>query len=132
MRYPLLLLITILVLLGGCGTGASEPESDPAESIIGTWTSQGGKYVTFRDDGTYDVGTEPANASTEFGTWSMEGDVLTKVTDPEASSCAGITATYEVELLDDGTQLESTVVDDECGVRVADFVLLTKHTDSDS
>ena len=132
MRQLLLLLLAILVLLGGCETGESESESDLAESIVGTWTSEKGKYVTFRDDGTYDVGDEPANASTEFGTWSMEGDVLTKVTDPEASNCAGITATYEVELLDDGTHIEPTVVDDECGVGVSDFVLVTKYTDAAS
>lgn len=129
MRFTVVL-VAAVVLLGGCGT--DEPEPGLSESITGTWVSEKDLYVTFNDDGTYDVGTEVGAADREFGTWSVEGDVLTKVTDEDSRYCAGIVGVYETEVLDDGERLESTVVDDECAERVDDFLSLTRPFETES
>lgn len=97
-----------------------------------TWVSEKGIFVTFNDDGTYDVGTEVGAADREFGTWSVDGRVLTKVTDDDSLYCKGSIGIYETEVVDNGERLESTVVDDECRVRVADFVSLTRETETKS
>ena len=120
-------LMAVAVLLGGCGSDDSS--TGLSESIVGTWLSEGGKYITFSADGDYDVGTGAGAADVEFGTWSVDGDVLTKVTDPESTYCAGSVGIYESEILDDGERLESTVVDDDCTGRVRDFASLTRHAD---
>ena len=129
MRLTVVLVVAI-VLLGGCGTEESEPGL--SESIVGTWVSAKGLYVTFDDDGTYDVGTEAGAADREFGTWSVEGGVLTKLTDEESRYCAGIVGIYETEVLDDGERLESTVVDDECPKRTGDFLSLTREVETET
>jgi hypothetical protein len=118
-------LVVAIVLIGGCGTDESEPEL--SEAIIGTWVSERGLSVTFNDDGTYNVGTD-----TEFGTWSVDGDVLTKVTDEDSRYCPGVVGTYETEVLDDGERLESTVVDDECPHRQADFLSLSRAAETET
>ena len=127
MRHALVLM-AVAVLVAGCGS--DDPDPGLSESIIGVWLSETGKYITFSSDGSHEVGTEAGTANTEFGTWSVEGEILTKVTDPESVFCEGIIGIYESEVLDDGERLESTVVEDECSVRVDDFATLTRHADS--
>lgn len=131
MKRLLVLLITALVIVAG-GCGSEEAEPGLSESISGTWVSLKGLLVTFNDDGTYDVGTEVGAADREFGTWSVDGNILTKVTDEDSRYCAGIVGKYETEVVDDGERLESTVVDDECPKRVADFLRLTRETETKS
>lgn len=122
-----LVLMTVAVLLGGCGADDSEPGLD--DSISGTWVTRKGVYVTFDPDGTYTAGGEVGSASKESGVWLVDGKVLTKTADAASPYCAGVTGTDESELLDGGDVLESTVIDDGCNKRVSDFVYLTRYDD---
>jgi len=129
-------LITALVLLGGCGTTGPSL----ADSIVGNWvTDLDGMYVVIQDDGTYGVGhslelAAPSDASTaelDWGTWSTDGNVLTQTGD--GGACTGIVGTYEIDVPDDGNRLEVTVLDDACPSRRVDFGSgLTRHIDAGS
>jgi hypothetical protein len=129
-------LIVVLVLVGGCGTS----ESSLSDTIEGVWvTNLYGIYEVFLDDGTYGVGhsleqATPTDGTAELnvGTWSVDGNVLTRTADASASYCAGMVATYEVEVLDDGNRLDIVVLEDDCaGPGRADFGSgLTRYSDT--
>ena len=109
--------VLMLGVLGGCGTDASL-----SDSLVGMWkTSVNGVYVDFHDDGTYLVSvSREGTGKVEWGTWSVEGSTLTETPASDSRYCAGIVATYEVKVVDDGNRLENTVVDDACTVRLED------------
>ena len=117
-------LVAALVLIGGCGSD----EPSLSETIEGVWVTElFGKYEVFLDDGTYGVGNTISSATPvdgeaelDSGTWSVDGDILTRTTDA-SSLCAPWVGTYEVEVLDDGDRLEITVLEDECELRREDF-----------
>ena len=133
MRRPALIAVgSVLMLgvLGGCGTGESL-----SDSLVGMWkTSMNGYYVDFHDDGTYLVSTSrEGTGKLEWGTWSVEGTTLTETPASDSQYCAGIVATYEVKVVDDGNRLENTVVDDACVVRLEDTKSgLTKVVEAES
>lgn len=117
-----------LVLVGGCESSDSNLE----DSIVGTWQTPAEVWVEFRDDGSYDVGHSRGQADLEWGDWSVDGDVLTQVTDADSNACAGVTGVYAIELLDDGDRFEATPQEDTCAARVEDFTTLTRIVDSES
>ena len=108
----------VLALLAGCGTSLSDSITET------TWRTGTGQLIAFHSDGTFSVGfTVPedvAEAETEWGTWSLDGDSLTMTPDAGSPNCAQIPGTYTVEIVDSG-DLTATVVDDECDVRRSDF-----------
>jgi hypothetical protein len=128
-------LIVALLLLGGCGSDESEPSL--SESLTDTtWVSESDKIKEYRDDGTYGVSTsefdDVSEANREWGTWSLDGNMLTVSPDTESPFCAEVTATYLVELVDDGNRLDVSVQDDPCEPRREDFSLgLTRRADAD-
>ena len=121
----LCVLVLAVALLAGCGSDESEP--DLADTLTGaTWITEGDKYIVFRDAGDYGVGTVEVSsdvslADREWGTWSVDGNVLTKVPDAGSPVCAEVTSSYTIEVVDDGERLETTVQDDECEPRHEDF-----------
>lgn len=126
MRRSIHVLIA-LALVGTAGCGSTD--ASLKDSVIGTWETSLAVVVVFNDDGTYGVGHSVVSASPddvrfaemEYGTWSVEGGVLTKVTDEASRFCAGIESSYEIEVLDDGDRLGLTTLSDECRVRNDDF-----------
>ena len=117
-----------LVLVGGCGSSDSNLE----DSIVGTWQTPAKVWVEFRDDGSYDVGHSRGQADLEWGGWSVDGDLLTQVTEADSNACAGVTGVYTIEMLDDGDRFVATPQEDTCEARVEDFTILTRVEDSDS
>ena len=111
-------LLAVLALLAGCGTSLSDTLTDT------TWKSYGGKLHAFHSNGTYSVGyTVPddvADATTEWGTWSLDGDSLTMTPDTESPYCAEIPGTYTIAIVDSG-DLTVVVVDDGCDPRRSDI-----------
>ena len=117
-----------LALVGGCGGGDSTLE----DSIVGTWKTPAHVWVEYRDDGSYDVGHSRSQADLEWGSWSVDGDVLTQLTDADSNACAGVPGVYLIEMSDDGDRFVATVQDDTCNARIEDFTTLTRMPDSDS
>ena len=120
--------VLMLVVLGGCGTSLSD-------SLVGMWkTDLNGIYVEFRDDGTYQATVSSGGTGrVESGSWSVEGSVLTQTPTSDSPYCAGTVATYEVQVIDDGDRLETTVQDDPCQERLDDFGSgLTRVVDAES
>ena len=100
------------------------------QQLIGMWETSKG-YEVLHEDGTYGAGTTPEAARSDpmdFGTYTIEGNTFTYVTDPKARICTrststdatvreGITGVYEISISDDGNQLLRTLIDDECGTQ---------------
>ena len=116
-----------VVALFGCGSGDSAPSL--SGTLTGsTWATSGGKFQVYRDDGTYGVGStrdsargDVAEADTEWGTWSVESNVLTLQPDPSSPFCADVTGVYDIEVTDDGAGLDVAVQDDTCELRSRDM-----------
>jgi hypothetical protein len=129
-------LVVTLVLVGGCGSS----EASLGETIEGVWTTDlWGTYEVFLDDGTYGVGhtlesatpTEDGFAEVSHGTWSVDGNILTRATDLSANGCPGKVATYEVEALNNGDRLELAVIEDDCADQRLDMGSgLTRYSDN--
>ncbi len=133
------LLLLAALTVGGCGSGEAD---SPSELLVGTWvTDLWSAIEVFNEDGTYGVGhtvdlasgDDVSQAELGFGTWSIDGNILTRSGDPEAPYCAGIVGTYEIEFLDDGDRVAVTVVSDDCPTQRRDFGSgLSRYTESDS
>jgi hypothetical protein len=133
-----------VLLLSGDGDGgpvAAADESEPtlSDSLTGAvWVTTGDKFVVFLDDGTYGVGTsavldDVTTADIEWGTWSVDGSVLTKVPDAASTFCAEVTGTYTIDVVDDGHRLDATVQEDPCLWRSSEFSQgLNRRADAES
>jgi hypothetical protein len=104
----------------GCGSSG-----DANDAYLGTWTSQGGMYMEFRDDGTFGKSMEGVSSIEsnpwEYGTFTFDGEILRLNTAEDSLHCRGIDAEYKAERSEDGTFIAHTVIDDDCLGRVADF-----------
>ena len=56
----------------------------------------------------------------EWGTWTLESDVLTLVPDAQSPTCADVIGVYQLDVTDDGTRIDVTVQDDTCDGRSSD------------
>ena len=104
---------------GGALTTApsSEVAEDPAERLYGTWDVNAvGSYHTWVPDGTWYVATSIGGAPYDFGTYTVEGSILTLVGDPDAPECPETTGSYEVTFVDADT-ISWELIEDECGIR---------------
>jgi hypothetical protein len=110
--------LVALALLAGCGASLSDSITDSV------WKAGDGRLIDFRSDGTYSVGftvpEEVADADSEWGTWSLDGDVLTMTPNAESSYCPEITGIYTVAIGETG-ELEATPVEDKCAARASQF-----------
>ena len=102
------------------------PESDdPADAYVGTWISEGGKYMEFRDDGTFSKAeSQSALKSNPFetGTFTFDGEIL-RMTTSDSDYCTGFDAVYGAEPSEDCNFIAHTWIDDLCWVRANDFRL---------
>jgi hypothetical protein len=131
------LLLLAALTVGGCGSGEAD---SPSELLVGTWvTDLWGAIEVFNEDGTYGVGhtvdlasgDDVSQAELGFGTWSIDGSILTRSSDPESPYCGGMEGTYEIEFLDDGDRVAVTVVSDDCPTQRKDFGSgLSRYMDS--
>jgi hypothetical protein len=124
MRKILIIMVGLVVALGACGSDDSAPSI--SESITETsWETDQGKLIIFQEDGMYGAGaatfTDVTSADREWGTWTVDGSVLTMMPDADSPNCGEVPGTYTVALVDDGNSLDVTVEDDDCGPRRADF-----------
>jgi acetyl esterase/lipase len=85
--------------------------------LIGVW-SYGGKYLQFREDGTFRGGSHPdlEEYPSEIGPFHLDGTSLTLITSEDSLLCSGQTGRFEVELID-RDQLKLTLREDECQPR---------------
>jgi hypothetical protein len=91
--------------------------------IFGRWRSSG-HYYDFNEDGTWAVGyffNDNYIAPFDWGAFSLEGNKITFSTDELASSCPGLTGTYEFEFPNE-SDLIFILVEDECENRSEDFL----------
>jgi hypothetical protein len=119
--------LVVVALVGACGSDDSEPSL--SDTLTGsTWLTQDKYYQTYHDDGTYAVDTTTARAEgdvsaadTEWGTWTLDENVLSVTPDAASAYCAGITGTYLLEVADDGNRIDVSMQDDTCNVRTVGF-----------
>ena len=131
------LLLLAVLTVGGCGSGEAD---SPSELLVGTWvTDLYGHIEVFNEDGTYGVGgtvdlasgDDVSQAELGFGTWSIDGSVLTRNMVPESPYCRGMVGTYEIEFSDDRDRVAVTVVSDDCPTQRKDFGSgLSRYMDS--
>ena len=101
----------LILMVAACGESASL-----SDSITDTvWEASDGRLIDFRTDGTYSAGStvpdDVADADTEWGTWSLDGDVLTMT--PSESEFCTTPGSYTVAIGESG-ELDVTLVEDEC------------------
>jgi len=104
---------------GGTSTTAppSEVAEDSAERLYGTWDVNAvGSYHTWEPDGTWYVAGATGGDPYDFGTYTIEGSIVTVDTDPDALECAQTTGSYEVKFIDADT-ISWELIEDECTVR---------------
>jgi hypothetical protein len=119
--------LAVVALLGACGSDDSEPSL--SDTLTGsTWLTQDDYYQTYHDDGTYAVDTTMAGAEgdvsaadTEWGTWTLDENVLSLTADAESAYCAGVTGTYLLEVTEDGNRIEVSLESDDCSARRVGF-----------
>jgi len=108
------ILVTLFAIgvLMGCQRQAAEEKID----IAGTWTDSA-IFVAWREDGTFSFSNRAETLETSrlsYGDYEIEGNVLTFTESEEAvGECAGITATWQVELTQAG-ELNITPIEDPC------------------
>ena len=96
---------------------ASEVAEDPAERLHGTWNvNQFGSYHTWEPDGTWYVTTGPEGDPYDFGTYTIDGSILTLDTDRDSPECPATSGSYEVTFVDADT-ISWELIDDECASR---------------
>ena len=125
--HRILAALAVVALLGACGSDDSEPSlSDTLTES--TWLTQDPYYQTYHDDGTYAVDSTTARAEgdvsaadIEWGTWTLDENVLSLTADAESPYCTGLSGTYLLEVGDDGNRIEVTLEDDDCEVRSIGF-----------
>jgi hypothetical protein len=135
MRGVIRLVILTCFVSAACGDDAPDAGAETLEQrIVGTWVTQSGDYEILDADGTFAAGQTPEEAAgspMDFGTYTLEGNVFTYVTDPEAEFCTeivsfepltkeGLVGRYEISISDDGQELFRTLIDDACLVRTTD------------
>jgi hypothetical protein len=101
-------------------TPSSEIAEDPAERLYGTWDVNAvGSHHTFEPDGTwYVVVAATGGDPYDFGTYTIEGSIVTLDTDTDAFECAQTTGSYEVTFVDADT-ISWELIDDDCAIRGA-------------
>ena len=125
-----------LLLLSGCATLAPSPTATPAptetpmpvlgtsvDDIIGTWQLGKGDhavFLLFDADGTFrtaqrDV-TNLQDSPQQLGQFTLEGALLTIVTNEESPLCADQSGTYEVHLLEQG-RISFYQLEEQCTLR---------------
>lgn len=135
MRKVLIAIIVVLAGLGACGS--DESETSLSESITETsWKSADGNIIEFRDDGTFGISTvafvDVSSANREWGTWDIEGSVLTMTPDADSRYAAEIPGSYTIAIADDGNMLEFTVEEDNWAPRQEDLSQgLTRNVDAE-
>ena len=111
-----------LFLLAGCA--ASGPKlASSAEDIVGTWKSNTSSVeIQFNEDGTTRYQFRDGHIlNAEF---RFEGTRFFDIVSNRVNACVVLgveTGIYEIELLENGN-LKFTVIEDECPVRVNNFV----------
>lgn len=123
----------VVALLGACGSGDSL-----SDTLTGSaWTTHEGYYQIYRDDGTYAVANtlagargEEASPDIEWGTWSLDEDVIALVPEDDSEYCAGVTGTYRLAVSDDEQQIDVAVESDECDARRLGFPPVLTRFDS--
>ncbi|MCZ6528737.1 MAG: hypothetical protein O6949_00210 [Chloroflexi bacterium] len=114
-----LALCLLMISLAACQPAVQEPD------LVGVWTDRGRvTYLKFDTDGTWVVADTFELLSARplgFGTYHLEGKLLTFETDEKSGSCRGATAAYEVEQSEQ-EELTFTLADDPCSGRVRDLV----------
>ena len=138
MRRALALLLAGVVVSSVCGCSQEDSQRD---QIVGMWATEfSAVFMDLNEDGTYGKGSTPEQAaageaqtpSFEWGTWTLDEGVLTFTTPDGTRYCGRSVGTYDVEVSDDGDELRTALIEDECGVRAEGFPgVLNRYTESD-
>ena len=127
MRRPPGISIALALYLPMISLAACQPAAQQQE-LVGIWIDRDrASYMQFDTDGTWIAGPtfEVLSARQYFGTYRLEGTLLTLETGEKSGRCRGATATYEVELsqLSEQEELTFTLVDDSsCPSREQDLM----------
>lgn len=132
---PLFLVLTLALVAAACGddddagtttTAAATDTSEEttSERLYGVWITTGEfVYMSFNEDGSYEVAYEVARFGTdplEFGTFTVDGDVLTFSGDPNSPHCWVSTGTYKATFPSE-TELDLRLIQDRCAERRSDL-----------
>jgi hypothetical protein len=96
---------------------SAEVTEDPAERLYGTWdVSAVRSYHTWEPDGTWYVAAATGGDPYDFGTYTVDGSIVTLNTEADSPECPGTTGNWEVTFIDADT-ISWEVIDDECASR---------------
>ena len=111
---PLLFVVTVLLLIGGCG------QSDQAVDVNGVWSVTGDEIeaeVTYRPDGTYTIAPMADGvplSSFDSGTFEIDGNTLTYTSSNSALGCeSGQQGSYRIDI-GDPVGFTLILIEDEC------------------
>jgi hypothetical protein len=111
-----------LLLVSGC---TPQPASLTVDDLYGVWMGRG--FTQFNENGTWAAARsadEFTSQPLQFGDFRLEGTTLILITDKESVLCANTTASYELEMAEDGSRIKSTLIEDPCpagGAKIPSF-----------
>ena len=94
---------------------------ESAQDLEGVWTTSGIRdvYIAFTPDGTFTISRgSPTEPALDSGRYRVDGSVLTM--ESLDGGCIGTVGRYVVTFPDQQT-LSTALIQDDCGVRAADF-----------
>jgi hypothetical protein len=94
--------------------------STQVSPIIGKWTTTAKYCMEYFADGKWSVAQNGKEKPFDFGTYTLDGKLLTFYTDKKAGNCAGKTGKYEVNVTTNG-QINYKLISDECSDRSGDL-----------
>ena len=95
--------------------------SSDSEEIYGVWITPGDHNMSFNEDGSWFVvpAADPEDIRA-FGTFTLDGELLTFTFDPDSKVCSQNIGIYDAAFTADG-DLEVNDVDDPCVVARSDL-----------
>ena len=131
---PIVGLVVLLIAAAGIGWfGIRNSDEDPstAEQLYGTWQdvtpSLLGYYLVFDEEGIvdtyFDRPTDPR--PNQWGTYVLNGDILTMTDAPDAPFCKGAVSVFTVSFSQDGDEAYFDFTSDSCvgTIRGTDWTL---------
>jgi hypothetical protein len=96
-------------------TACQPVESITVDVISGVWRGESGwPFLFLNEDGTlFQAASNSPENPFIFGQWQLEGTTLTSHADDESPFCAGYSATFQVEFIEED-KLKFILIKDDC------------------
>jgi hypothetical protein len=107
---PIRLATVLLMLFLVAGCSSDDGDLSTAEQLYGTWhdvtPSLNGYYLTFDDEGIVDTyfTSNVDGSPDQWGTYTLDGDILTMIDAPDAPFCKGAVSVWTVAFSPNGDE----------------------------